>query len=430
MSDRDSASTSAPRAQAGSRLEIGAARIPVDFFVIATIYLAAGMLAAPWLTPRLLEYFYQPSILALVHTFTIGWITAAIMGVLYRYAPALAHRPLPYPRLLMPQLVLFVIGSSGMITHFALGAWSGVWSAAIVLIASVILFAANIIPCVWAEFGRGLAQTGITIAIGFLFAAAVLGCLLALDKSVGFMDGNVIDNLAAHAHLAALGWVGITVCALSYRMLPAFAGTKAIAFDRRHWQVYALGIAAILLAGALLRETKMTLIPAVLAAIALGVYAISIVAMISRRRPVPGWTLPHAAAGIAWMMVAAAMGLTLTIIGIDGALGSRIAIGYGAAGLLGWFGNFIFGMSYHLFPGAVIHARAATRKTQITHAQISRPRLNLTTFAGFNLGLALLVAGALASNGILAISGSSLATLGALAYATGALHSLSFAYRR
>lgn len=430
MSDRDSASTSAPRAQAGSRLEIGAARIPVDFFVIATIYLAAGMLAAPWLTPRLLEYFYQPSILALVHTFTIGWITAAIMGVLYRYAPALAHRPLPYPRLLMPQLVLFVIGSSGMITHFALGAWSGVWSAAIVLIASVILFAANIIPCVWAEFGRGLAQTGITIAIGFLFAAAVLGCLLALDKSVGFMDGNVIDNLAAHAHLAALGWVGITVCALSYRMLPAFAGTKAIAFDRRHWQVYALGIAAILLAGALLRETKMTLIPSILAAIALGVYAISIVAMISRRRPVPGWTLPHAAAGIAWMMVAAAMGLTLTIIGIDGALGSRIAIGYGAAGLLGWFGNFIFGMSYHLFPGAVIHARAATRKTQITHAQISRPRLNLTTFAGFNLGLALLVAGALASNGILAISGSSLATLGALAYATGALHSLSFAYRR
>lgn len=430
MSDRDSASVLVPRASAGARLEIRAARVPVDFFVIATIYLAAGMLAAPWLTPRLLEYFYQPAILALTHTFTIGWITAAIMGVLYRYAPALAHRPLPYPRLLMPQLVLFVIGSSGMITHFALGSWSGVWSAAIVLIASVILFAANVIPCVWAEFGRSIAQTGITMAIGFLFGAAVLGCLLALDKSAGLMGGNLIDNLAAHAHLAALGWVGITVCALSYRMLPAFAGLKAIAFDRRRWQIYALGAAAILLAGALLRGARTTFFPAVLAASVLGAYAISIVTMIPGRRPVPGWTLPHAAAGIAWMMVAAAMGLALTIIGANGALGARIAIGYGVAGLLGWFGNFIIGMSYQLFPGAVIHARAATRKTQITHAQLSCTGLNLTTFAGFNLGLALLVAGALASSDILAITGASLATLGALAYATRALHSLSFAYRR
>lgn len=420
---------SARRKSTARRSAVRAARIPVDFFVIATVYLTAGMLVAPWLTPALLEYFYQPYILALVHTFTVGWITAAMMGVLYRYAPALAHRPLPYPRLLMPQLALFVIGSSGMIAHFALGSWSGVWSAALVLIASVALFAANVVPCVWPEFGRGIAQTGITLAIGFLIAAGALGFLLALDKSVGFMRDGVIANLAAHAQLAAIGWVGITLCALSYRMLPAFIGAEAIVVDRRRWQVYALGGGAIALAVALLAGPMATLIPALAIASVLGAYIISVVAMILRRRPIPGWTPPHAAAGAAWLLAAVAMGVALTITGAETSLGSRVAVAYGVAGLLGWFGNFIIGMSYHLFPGAVVHARAAAGKVSLAHALIARPSGRWLVFAGFDSGLALLVFGTLDARGSIALVGAALTSAGGLLYAAAMLRSLAFAYR-
>src|SRR5579875_1358188 len=414
-----------------SRIEIRAARIAVDYFVIATIYLLAGMTALPWLTPRMLDYFYQPLILALVHTFTIGWITAAIIGVLYRYAPALGHKPLPYPRLLAPQLILFLIGSSGVISHFALGSWSGVWSAAIVLIASLILFGVNIVPCVWAGVGRGIAQTGVLFAVCFLLTAATLGFLLALDKSVGIIGGNLLDNLAAHANLAAIGWIAITVCALSYRMLPAFIGAEAINFDGRRWLVYALGGSAIMLATALLFASKAIIISAAtLAALPIVIFVVSIFAMLPGRRPMPGWTAPHVAAGAGWAMVAVASGLALPPLDGDSMIAARVAVIYGAAGLLGWFGNFIIGMSYHLFPGAVAHARSVRGRSAMKFADIESPSGRWLIFASYNAGLLLLGADALASRLLPATIGEILTALGGVAYSLATLRTLSFAYRR
>jgi hypothetical protein len=414
-----------------SRSEIRAARIAVDYFVIATIYLIAGMAALPWLTTPMLDYFYQPRILALVHTFTIGWITAAIIGVLYRYAPALGHKPLPYPRLLAPQLILFLIGSSGVISHFALGSWSGVWSAAIVLIASLILFAVNIVPCVWAGVGRGIAQTGVAFAVSFLLAAATLGFLLALDKSVGIIGGNLLDNLAAHANLAAIGWIAITVCALSQRMLPAFIGAMAIDFDRRRWLVYALGGSAITLAAALLFAGQIIVIAAaIFAALSIVVFVMSIFAMIPGRRPMPGWTAPHVAAGAGWALLAVASGLALLALGGDSMIGAHVAVVYGAAGLLGWFGNFIIGMSYHLFPGAVAHVRSAKGWPSMKFAEIESPSGRWMIFAGYNAGLAIVSASALASQAALAEIGAALTALGTAIYALATLRALSFAYRR
>ncbi|MFZ0888778.1 MAG: hypothetical protein WA005_10025 [Candidatus Binataceae bacterium] len=36
----------------------------------------------PWITPDVVQFFYQPFPLALVHAFTLGWITATIMSVM------------------------------------------------------------------------------------------------------------------------------------------------------------------------------------------------------------------------------------------------------------------------------------------------------------------------------------------------------------
>ncbi|HXZ88126.1 MAG TPA: hypothetical protein VEF07_06120, partial [Candidatus Binataceae bacterium] len=97
-----------------TRSDSGVAALPVHFFVAATVSLAAGLVGALWEIPQAVMFFYQPGVIALVHTFTLGWITAAIMGVMYAYVPALTHRRIPYPRLGMWQLATFVIGASGM----------------------------------------------------------------------------------------------------------------------------------------------------------------------------------------------------------------------------------------------------------------------------------------------------------------------------
>ncbi len=185
-------------------LRIG--RTPIHFFAVAVAFFAVGVAAMPFVIADVASFFYQMRPLALVHTFTLGWITAAMMGVMYRYVPALTHHPVPYPRMALVQLVLYVIGVSGMIAHFEIGIWLGLWLAAIVVVISILMFAAEIIPCLWAQVGRGVAETGMFLGVCFLLLAAAIGLTLGLDKTYDFLRGSVLTNLSSHVHFAALGW--------------------------------------------------------------------------------------------------------------------------------------------------------------------------------------------------------------------------------
>ena len=67
-------------------------RLPIYFFAIAVFSFALGTATAPWAALKLADYFYQLSVLSWVHTFTMGWITSAMLGVMYRYVPAITQR--------------------------------------------------------------------------------------------------------------------------------------------------------------------------------------------------------------------------------------------------------------------------------------------------------------------------------------------------
>ena len=160
-------------------LRIG--RLPIHFFTTAVISFACGVVAAPFLVGQIVDFFYQPPILALVHTFTLGWITASIMGVMYRYVPALTRHPIAYPRVAMWQLALFIIGTIGIVSHFANGIWVGTWFSAGILIVSVAMFAANMIPCLYPHLGRGVAETG-NVSLDLLFVRRSIDRIRAVAR--------------------------------------------------------------------------------------------------------------------------------------------------------------------------------------------------------------------------------------------------------
>ena len=374
-------------------------------------------------------FFYQMRPLALVHTFTLGWITAAMMGVMYRYVPALTHHPVPYPRMALAQLVLYVIGVSGMIAHFEIGIWVGLWLAAIAVVISVLMFAAEIIPCLWAQVGRGVAETGMFLGVCFLVLAASIGLTLGLDKTYDFLGGSVLTNLSSHVHFAALGWVTLTICAVSYRMLPAFLLPKIELPAAAIWQLYALtigilGLGVTLLIGA----AGVTLWSSVIAASLLA-YIFTIGRLVRTRRMPLDWTSRHAICGVIWLVIAIAMGLALTVTGADGEYGSRIASAYGVMGLLGWISNFIIGMSYQLFPGFVARARTGAGWPAVTIAELSIQRTRPFVFIAYNLGVAMVAGGLLAGSIDLALAGSACIAAGGIVYSAVTLWTLSFAYR-
>lgn len=418
------------RMTAGGRLERLVALVPINFFILAALSFAAGVAALPVVMRGVVaDYFYGPWQLALVHTFTLGWITASIMGVMYRYAPALTRGALPFPRLAVAQFVLFFIGASGMVSHFAIGIWFGTWLAAIVMVASVVLFALNLMPLLWPQLGAGIAETGMFAAICFLLAAATLGLMLAIDKSHGFMGGSLLTNLGAHVALAAVGWVTLAICAVSYRMLPAFILPKIPLPQAAIYQLYALmagvvGLTTTLLAGA--RGAELWTVLVVLSLLA---YLVTMARLMRTRRMALDWTARHALAGFIWLVASAAAAVALARDGAASLEGSRIAAAFGAAGLLGFFSNFIIGMSYHLFAGFVGRARGAAGWTAVRAESLGDARPRLAIFALFNVGVAVLCAGLLAGAAPAALLGAALAALGGLAYAAITLRTLSFAYR-
>lgn len=414
---------------AAARMEIRCARISIDFFLVATLSFACGAAAAPFAADALAGFFYQAAVLALVHTFALGWITAAIMGVMYRYVPALTHATLPHPRLLMPQLALYVIGASGMVSHFALGSWSGIWSAALVVIASLALLAANIFPLLWPRFGRGVAETGMFLALCFLLVAATLGFLLALDKSYGFLDGSLIPNLAGHAHLAAIGWVTLTVCAVSYRMIPALTLPRIALPKIAQWQLYAISVGVIGLAITLLASLPGLALWSVTIAVALIAYIVTIARLVWTHRKPVDWSVRHAIAAIAWLTLAIALGVALAFGGTQSELGATLASSYGVAGILGWMGNFIIGVSYYLFPGFVVRVRSVHHWHAIDATDLSTPRPRAGIFFAYNSGLAALIAGQLAANAPMCLAASMAIAAAGLLYSATTIRTLSFAYR-
>ncbi len=415
------------RGPAADRVRI--ARLPIHFFAVAVSFFGLGVAAAPWVVGDLIDYFYQPLVLALTHTITLGWITAAMMGVMYRYVPALTKRPLRFPRLALLQLWLFVVGVMAMVAHFVIGYWIATWLATAVVVLSVALFALNILLCLAPASGRRVAETGMLLSILYLVVAAVLGLLLALDKTFGFLHGSVITNLAAHAHLAALGWVSLTICAVSYRMVPAFLLPEVELPRAAIWQLYGLAAAVAGLGIALLGGLGGAAIWSMAILLALLAYVAVLGSLVRNRRMPIDWTMRHALAGVVSLVLAAGLGLSLILIDAGSAVGNRVAGTYGVVGLLGWVTNFIIGMSYKLFPGFIAGLRVTAGWPRLSITELSLPRYRPFVFFSLNVGVLLLAIGLIAAQVTLARFGTIIIAMGGLLYVSVMAWSLSYAYR-
>jgi hypothetical protein len=141
------------------------------------------------------------------------------------------------------------------------------------------------------------------------------------------------------------------------------------------------------------------------------------------------WGIGHALAGMFWLIVALALGLTTLWFGGWSAEGAPFSGALATTALLGWAGNFIIGMSYQLFPGFVARVRTALGFPALTIAEMSALRLRPFVLLAFNGGLFAIVAAFLLKVPALGSAGGWLVLVAALPYAVTTCWTLSFAYR-
>jgi hypothetical protein len=407
-----------------------AALLPPCFFAVAVVWFGAALLVAPFFLTELAAFFYQPHLLALTHALTLGWVSTTIQGVLYRYVPGLTKRPIPYPRLAVVQWATFVLGAVGLVAALWSHRWVPATGAAALLALSSAFLAANMWPMLLGSDQRGVAEVGLVLSTAFLVVAALLGTLLAADKTWPLLGGSVLTNLSAHAHVAAVGWVGTTIVALSFRFLPAFLmpTTDLTAIARR--LVVTLAVAVVILAALLLGRSGIAWASAGALAALLVVYAGLVLRLVARRRMPMDWTAWHAVASAAWGGFAAVAGAVLAVHGAGDAIGAGLAAAYGVAGIVGWMSNLIVGVSYKLFPGFIAATRAHRGRAAVPMAQLGPPgSIPPYVFVLLNAAVVAVVVGLLVENDPALRAGGVLLAVAGPLYASAAGRTLLFALR-
>jgi hypothetical protein len=403
------------------------ALLPPVFFAGGITSFAAALVALPFLVPLLGEHFYQAPVLAVTHLVTLAWVSQVIMGVLYRYVPGLTKQPLPYPGLAVVQWAAFVGGAAGLVVHLWLGRWTGTaWSAGI-LAAAGSLLCLNLWIMIARAPRRGVAEVGIVGASALLIAAALVGLLLALNKTHQLLPGTTFTNLSAHVHLAALGWVGITICALSFRFLPAFLLPTLDLTGAALRQVVLLAAWVVLLVATLLAPSRFVWLAALGVAAAFAAYLVLLARLVASHRLPIDWTARHAMASGVWLAIAIGLGLALLGRSVDLAPGAQLAAAYGIAALFGWMTNLVIGISYKLFPGFVAAARSERGRMAVPIATLGvAQRAQVPIFLLVNAGLVATVGGLAIGWVPMAVVGSVAVAAGGLAYVALTARTLAF----
>jgi len=212
----------------------GLSRIEEPFILNGIASLIVATVWLFWRHDLLLQYFYFDQLLALTHLVTLGFLSSVMMGVLHRFVPTFLHVEPASLRVSRFQFIFYAIGSWGMITHFWMGGSKGVsWSTFLVCLASVLQlwnFRALFRPS-RARGGRKIwVGRFVASALVFFVLAASMGILLGLLKAYEVRTPGLatqfIDNVFAHAHLAAIGWVLTMILGIQLQLVPSTFGDR------------------------------------------------------------------------------------------------------------------------------------------------------------------------------------------------------------
>jgi len=390
-------------------------RLPGEHFAAALAWLVVAGAAAPFVGPALAAgNLFGPGVLAATHALTLGVLTTMIFGALYQFFPAtlgVGARSIP-----VAHRTFWVLQAG--VTAMVVGFW--LWLPWLLAAGWLLLFLAvgglswNLLPqrrrAVQGQLVGRYVSAG-HMALGLAMALA----LARIGEPLGWWTVSRTGFIAAHFHLAALGFVSLTIVGVGSRMVPMFlfaqtAPTRALAW------IGPLAAAGLLVqsAGLLLSVRPVTVAGGALLAASgiLLLFQLSLWFRHRARREVdPAAGFLGAAAGF----LVATLGLGAWLLAA-GRFDPRTWAAYGLVALLGWATLFTLGVAHRIVPflawlhlfGGMGRGVQAPPVTALVHRGLA-----WTTLACWAAGTALMAGAVLAGH-------PALATLGGLLVAAGA----------
>tara|TARA_R110001583_G_scaffold12280_7_gene54653 strand:- start:13780 stop:15102 length:1323 start_codon:yes stop_codon:yes gene_type:complete len=282
--------------------------LPFRFFLTAPVFIIVCALLILCSGETLWLSRWQPSMLALTHGFTLGFITMVMMGALLQLLPVIGGIGIAKPR----RIVLvchsaLVVGTLCLMANFI---WPSTLLTVITLLLLVLglgIYIVAIALVLLKKLSQGDSIIGFRLAIVSLFFVIILGALMlnlslptAIDLSI-FSSSFTGKNLTnSHAVLGLVGWGSLMIMSVSFQVIPMFH--VAPSFPKKISGYLPTGIFVLLLLFVFKPKIMTPIIMLVH-----GVFALSLLFIISKRkRKIPDNTIRY------WQLAALSL-ITLNV---------------------------------------------------------------------------------------------------------------------
>lgn len=329
--------------------------LPLAYLLFAHLSLLTACLAFVLAPTSLAGFFYHPKMIAVVHLVTLGWITGSILGVLHLILPLALRSPLPARGPDRWAFWCFVVGVLGMVSHFWIDTTGGmVWSAGMV-IAAIFRVGWRVLAALRRAPIPLEHRLPFFLAFFNLILAGLLGLLIGIDKSTDVLPGFTLDHVAAHAHLAALGWATLMVMGSAYRLLPMVlpsalprGGRLIVAVLTTELGV--LGIGAALFAGSsMLPVAALVLVAGTLVFLDQVRWMLAHPKPPPRQRRHPDLAHAHLAAAFVYLTIAVGLGSAI-VLRPQSPYRMQLLMAYGVTLLVGFLSQMVVGISVRILP--------------------------------------------------------------------------------
>ena len=382
--------------------------LPGEHFAAGLVWLALGAAGLVMVAPLLAQGgFLAPRVIAVTHCFTLGWITTSIFGALYQLFPVALGVP---ARSVRVGHATFWVLQAGVALLVA-GTWW--WRPPLIAAGWVVLFLAvgglawNVLPQRRrAPRGRAIGLYISAAHMGLGFAMAVVAARIGAE--LGWWQIDRLGLLAAHAHLAVVGFATLTAVGVGSRLLPMFLLSHGHAEWPLRWIGPAVGAGLFVFAtGELLSIRALTVSGALAMAAGIALY-LALVAgyFVHRARPALDPGLAHVAAAFVYLTLATGLGLLVFLLP---GFHPRLIVTYAVAGIIGWLSLLVAGIYQKIVPFLTWLHRFAARVGEPgvpRIADLTVPAVGWTMLVLFAGSLLLLLAGIAAGAGVLARTGA------------------------
>lgn len=228
-------------------------RVPFRFFLSAPLFGLLAALLALWYGPSLLDSRWQPSVLALTHLMTLGFLGMAMVGAMLQMLPVVAGSPVAHPVGVARAVhLLLVPGALLLVAGFLVGEGGPMRLAMLLLGAGFTVFVAAVGRSLLRASAANPTVVGMRVAVGALVATVSLGLTLASNYGWDWWLIQRIQLTNLHLTWGLLGWVGLLVAGVSYQVVPMFQLTPNYPKPVTRWLTMLLFALLLLLSATLL----------------------------------------------------------------------------------------------------------------------------------------------------------------------------------